>query len=445
MAPNRAKPLKTKETSRLETTRRAIQYEFLRELHQSGFSFTDNDTEPRRIQARVLQAVNKIYHGRTKLKTNRQQVSDWVARVRKNNYRVTSVQQDYSNSSQNRRKIFENEQRYIRQTIREDELKCNEIVSVFSDKKNDEISVSESTVRRYLKKPFNDEPSMIAAKPKGYRVGGKTAHHNKCRRIEAEFWNKKRQDDIDGIWFADESKITFRKHLNRQIDIKWVFRGEACEANWYEKPTHPGQINLFLVQSINGIELYDIYKNNMNLTRYKELVPQIRDEINNSSAPFKFYMHDNAWKGSQPKAELNRHIGRGKWTQYMGAPCWKPHKTMKTPITKRPVRVPRLRCNCTFPKGPIHAAYNPKMNLVEETFAKIDRQMIKNQRVDIKRKKPWPEKGAGKERFWKRQLKKVVQQVNKDKQYFRNQYTSYKNRCKAFIKSRGKRLKRSKY
>ena len=157
-------------------------------------------------------------------------------------------------------------------------------------------------------------------------------------------------------------------------------------------------------------------------------------------------MHDNAWKGSQPKAQLNQHIGRGKWTQYMGAPCWKPHKTMRTPITKRPVRVPRLQCNCKFPNGPIHAAYNPKLNLVEETFAKIDRQMLKNQREDSKNNKPWPQKGAGKETFWKKQLTKAIHQVNKDKQYFKNQYRTYKEgRCEKFIKSRGKRLKTSKY
>ena len=386
-----------------------------------------------------------MYHGRAKLKTNRQQVSDWVARVRKNNYRVTSVQQDYSKSSQNRRKLFDNEIQYIRQTVRKDELKCNELVSVFSDKKNRQVTVSASTVRRCLKRPFRDEPSMVAARPKGMKVGGKTAHHNKCRRIEAEYWNKQSQKKIEGIWFADESKITFRKHLNRQIDIKWVLRGEATEANWYEKPRHPGQINLFLVQSIDGIELYDIYKNNMGLTEYKELLPQIRQEINKSDAPFTCYMHDNAWKGSQPKAQLNRHIGRGKWTQYMGAPCWKLHKTMRTPKTNKPARTPRLRCNCSFPKGPIHAAYNPKMNLVEETFAKIDRHMLKNQRADSKRNKPWPQKGAGKETFWKKQLTKAIHQVNNDKQFFKNQYRTYKERCEKFIKSRGKRLKISKY
>ena len=328
MVERNPKDLRFRETSRLETTRRAIQHEFIKELTQAGFTFTQGEAEPRGIQAKVLRSVNEMYHGRQKLKTNRQQVSDWVARVRKNNYRVTSVQQDYTKSSQNRRKIFDNEMQYIRQTIREDELKSNELVSVFSDKKNHNISVSASTVRRCLKRPFMDEPSMVAARPKAMKVGGNTAHHNKCRRIEAEYWNNQSQRKINGIWFADESKITFRKHLNRQIDIKWVLRGEAGEANWYEKPRHPGQINLFLVQSIDGIELYDIYKENMGLERYKELLPQIKERINESNAPFSCYMHDNAWKGSQPKAELNQYIGRNKLTKYMGSPCWRPHPTM---------------------------------------------------------------------------------------------------------------------
>ena len=76
MVEGNPRDLKFRETSRLETTRRAIQHEFIQELSQSGFSFTDGEAEPRGTQAKVLKAVNNMYHGRAKLKTNRQQVSD---------------------------------------------------------------------------------------------------------------------------------------------------------------------------------------------------------------------------------------------------------------------------------------------------------------------------------------------------------------------------------
>ena len=129
----------------------------------------------------------------------------------------------------------------------------------------------------------------------------------------------------------------------------------------------------------------------------------------------------------------------------MGAPCWVPSKTSFTPVRKLPCRVSKQRCKCEFPEGAVHAAFNPKMNLVEETFAEIDRVMLKNQRADAKRKKPWPSKGAGKEKFWRRQLRKAVKQVSRNKVFFKKQYTGYKTRCKAFIKSRGKRLRTSKW
>ena len=190
MVDGNPRDLRFRQTSRLETTRRSIQHEFIKELTDSGFTFTNNEVEPRGIQAKVLRSVNNMYHGRTKLKTNRQQVSDWVNRVRKNSYRVTSVKQDYSNSSQNRRKVFDHEIQSIRNRIRQKELKCNEVVSVFSDKKNKQVTVSASTIRRCLKRPFRDEPSMVAARPKGMKVGGNTAHHNKCRKLEAEYWSK---------------------------------------------------------------------------------------------------------------------------------------------------------------------------------------------------------------------------------------------------------------
>ena len=114
---------------------------------------------------------------------------------------------------------------------------------------------------------------------------------------------------------------------------------------------------MFVVMSIEGIEIYDTYKKNMGVERYTELLPQIRTEINASDAPFSYFMHDNAWGGSQPRAELDATFGRGRWTQYMGEPCWRPHPTARTPKTNKPTRLPKLRCPCKFPEGAIHAAY----------------------------------------------------------------------------------------
>ena len=63
--------------------------------------------------------------------------------------------------------------------------------------------------------------------------------------------------------FADESKMRFRDHRNKQIDIEWVFRGDASEANWHEEPRHCTQINLFIVITRQGILMYDLYDKNM--------------------------------------------------------------------------------------------------------------------------------------------------------------------------------------
>ena len=69
------------------------------------------------------------------MKTNPQTVSDWIRRVRENDYKVTSCEQDYSQSSQNRRQFYGAEQKRMRDFIREEKLKCTEIASVYSDKK----------------------------------------------------------------------------------------------------------------------------------------------------------------------------------------------------------------------------------------------------------------------------------------------------------------------
>ncbi len=430
--------------ARAAATRRIIQHEYLHILKTKGFKFEPNEREPYGVKQEVLKAVNGQSYGPTRYKATRQTIFNWCKRVRENGYKMTSCEQDYSKSSQNSRKFYPAEQKRIRDFINEEKLKCTDIASVFSDKNQKLISVSAGSAQRYMKMPLGDEPSHVAAKPKGHKVGGRTAHHNKCRYIEAGFWKSQSQEVINGMWFADESKMRFREHRNKQIDIEWCFRGDASETNWYEKPRHSTQVNLFLVQSRNGVMLFDIYDYNMTKQKYKETLPLIRDAIDENGDQMSYYMHDNAWKGARPVSALDEYIGEGKWTQYMGEPCKRNHESMLTPTGRR-AKVPKKRCPCAFPQGPIHAAYNPKLNLVEETFAEIDRQLLKNKRSDAVKGISWLVQKTKRKAFWKRQLRKAIKQVNKDKDFFRNQYDGYHKRCKAFIKTRGKRLKTSKW
>ena len=442
MAP---KSLHFQKTTKMVMTRRTIQHEFLRLLNEEWFDFRRDNNEPYGIQSRVMNAVNQQYYGPTRMKTNPQTVSDWIRRVRENDYKVTSCEQDYSQSSQNRRQFYEAEQKRMRDFIREEKLKCTEIASVYSDKKKKQIPVSKSTARRYMKIQLDGEPSHVAAKPKGHKIGGMTAHHRKCRLVEARFWNNQPQRKINGMVFADESKMRFREGRNKQIDIEWCFRGDASETNWYENPRHTTQVNLFLVQSIDGIMLWDLYDYNMTKETYEQMLPQIREQINASQRQFSYYMHDNAWRGARPTAALNQHIGRGKWTKYMGPPCKRDHETMRTPVTDKPCQVPKKRCGCDFPDGPVHAAYNPKLNLVEQTFAEIDRILLKMKREDAVKGISWLVQRTKRKTFWKRQLRKAIRRVNKDKKFFKRQYAGFKERCQKFIKSRGKRLKTTKW
>ena len=185
---------------------------------------------------------------------------------------------------------------------------------------------------------------MVAAVPKAMRIGGNTAHHNRCRKIEAQFWMSKDQSYIDNMWFGDESKMSFRVHKNKAIDIKWCLRGTAGETNWYEHHRWPGQVNLFLVQSKEGIEYSYLYDKNMKLSDYKKLLPTLGRMIRESGNTMSVYMHDNLWKSGEPVEELDRYIGKSRWTRYMGRPCTKGHTWMRTPKRGLPVRVPKLRC-----------------------------------------------------------------------------------------------------
>ena len=123
-----------------------------------------------------------------------------------------------------------------------------------------------------------------------------TAHHNKSRLIEPRYWNNKPQNKIDGMVFADESKMRFRDHRNKQIEIEWVFRGDASEANWHEAPRHCTQINLFIVITRRGILMYDLYNKNMTKPDYAEKLPMIREKLDDLGVVFDmtYYMHHNS-------------------------------------------------------------------------------------------------------------------------------------------------------
>ena len=294
-------------------------------------------------------------------KTNRRQVSNWVSRVRENGYHVTNCEQNYGRSRKNSQVFFDPEKRRIRDLIREDKLKCTEVASVYKDRRGDkggkQVQVSKSSARRFMKAPLGDEPSHVAAKPKGIRVGGQTAHHNKARFVEAKYWKNQPQQVIDGMVFADESKMRMKEGRNKMIDIQWCFRGKARDKNWYENPRHTTQINLFMVQSINGILFYELYDRNMKKAHYVKRLPQIKKAIEDSGLDFTVWMHDNAWRGVQTTGVLDVIFGEGGYTKYMGVPCKKNHKSMRTPVTDRPCKVPKKRCGCEFPPGPVHASY----------------------------------------------------------------------------------------
>ena len=115
--PKRAQLQFRKLTKRV-AKRQAIQQEYLRLLTEAEFDPTDPDAkEPRGIQKKVMENVNRMMYGQERLEVSKQLVSDWVARVRNNKHQMVATMTDYSSSSQNARKFFKTEQRRIRQQI----------------------------------------------------------------------------------------------------------------------------------------------------------------------------------------------------------------------------------------------------------------------------------------------------------------------------------------
>ena len=71
--------------------------------------------------------------------------------------------------------------------------------------------------------------------------------------------------------------------------------------------------------------------------------------------------------------------------------------------------------------------------------------MLKNKRADALTGDDWPLRGAGKKTRWKLELRKAIEQVSKQTDWFHAQYDRYMKRVDAYIASNGKRLKQSKW
>lgn len=407
---------------------------------------------PRGIQKQIRETLEKMTHNGQPILVSKQQVSNWAKRVERNDFDITDTKQDFSSNSNNATKFRAEETRQVRTELQKRHVKSGDIVAVNGKQ------ISSSSVRRIAKRKFQDEPPLMVSVPKGRKIGGDTAHHNKARLHEAQYWISKGQQFVDGLWFADETKMKFSPQMNRTIDIQWAPRGEAHDANWYDKPAHTAQINLFLAQSINGIEYHKVYNNNMKKVHYTNALKKLRQKVidnrqDDTKETMTCFVHDNLWGDRQPEEQLDRTFGAGKWTRYPGAPCWKPHATQRTPKRGIPTRQYLKRCHCDFPDGPVKAAYCPKTNLVENTFARLDRILLQNQLIDIDAgRAPWPRHGLtsgehDRKKFWRGQLERAVDELNQDKGYFQRQYAGFLKRCKMYTsrKSMGKRLNYSKY
>jgi hypothetical protein len=103
------------------------------------------------------------------------------------------------------------------------------------------------------------------------------------------------------------------------------------------------------------------------------------------------------------------------------------------------------KCQDVFVLGGGRFFCNPKLNMIENTFAEIDAVLLRMRRADALKGKSWLVQRTERRNFLRRKIRMAIRRLNKNKDYFKNQYATYKERCNDFIKTRGKRLRKSKW
>ena len=106
----------------------------------------------------------------------------------------------------------------------------------------------------------------------------------------------------------------------------WVLEEEVAYSNIQPDNNRHNAFNLYLSVYYGGVVTFKFFTEAYNANYYSQvLLPQLGAALQKieNETDFKATVihHDNCLNGKKDESSLNQHLGAGRWTTYMGAPC----------------------------------------------------------------------------------------------------------------------------
>lgn len=309
-----------------------------------------------------------------------------------------------------------------------------------SRKKRKTVKVSRQTGYRIAEKE-----NMVIAQPKVVRIRRYTAHHC-CQRVYfAEWWLGLSANQKKGVWFSDEMSVPLAIPFNVKNDIVYCQKGEQSVTNRRHATKGDSQQLFSLHWTINqdGVCYMTLYQNMMTVKFFhdtlKKYMKEAVDKYRGTEFELTGWYHDHVTNSSSlyvPRI-MNDLVGVGLWMQFAPRGCREPNGKLWIKPVKgrigywRNQSKPAAVCRCEPSDGGRQVPpASPQLNLSEYGQGYIRKLLFDHcdgswtGNVESKMDK----------------LRYVVQELNKDKSYFKKLYTKLDSECRDVIAKKGDHL-----
>jgi len=245
----------------------------------------------------------------------------------------------------------------------------------FSSPSGEQVTVGRATITRHAV-----QNHLVKSVPKVIRIRPHTDHHRRMRCISANWLLLLSDEELDGIWWADEMSWPIRLTANRQNDVIWVPQGQQSSTNIVRatKGDTRQMFSLFWCVNSDGPLCFKLYAGMMDTDFFHELLldevqPVVR-KLRRTSSRLRLFWHDhvtNSQRFQDPTA-MNTALGAGKWLHFAPPICREENGVIhvaavpgKRRAYDRKRMSPKKHCDCEVKSGAFVASSSPDMNMVE--------------------------------------------------------------------------------
>lgn len=301
------------------------------------------------------------------------------------------------------------------------------------------------TVSRWTAYRVADKENLVIAQPKVVRIRNYTAHHCVQRVYFANWWLSLTPAQKKGVWFSDEMSFPIALPLNVKNDIVYCEKGKQSVTNRRHATKGDSGKCFSMHWTINqdGVCYVLLYKDMMNVKFFHETLKKYMkepiDKYRGSEFELVHWYHDHVTNSSDlyKPSVMNRLVGKDLWMQFAPKGCREPNgRSYIAPVNGRTgywrnQSKPAEVCHCAPTNEGCHVPpASPQLNLSEYGQGYL-RKLVFDHCGGA-----WSGNPQSKMDI----VTLCVNELSKNKDYFKKLYGMLDDECRDVIKKKGDHL-----